>query len=98
MRAKTARQLLAAMLGTVRFGTAKSVQARLSGGMHMAGKTGTGPATAHPHDGLFAGLLLDRDGVVRYTAVTSVRRGGSGGGAAAGLSADVGRFALEARR
>jgi hypothetical protein len=98
MSADTAQQLLTAMLGTVRFGTARSVQGRLSGGVQMAGKTGTGPATSNPHDGLFAGLLLDRNGVARLTVVTSVRRGGFGSGAAAEISADVGRFALRSRR
>ena len=95
MRATTAQQLQSAMLGTVRFGTAKSVQARLSGGVQMGGKTGTGPANSHPYDGLFAGLLFDRNGVARYTVVTCVRRGGFGAGAAAEISADVGTFAMK---
>jgi hypothetical protein len=94
MSAYTAQHMQAAMLGTVRFGTAKSVQARLSGGVQMEGKTGTGPATSHPPDGLFAGLLLDHNGIARYTIVTCVRRGGFGGGAAAAISADVGTIAL----
>jgi hypothetical protein len=94
----TAQHMQAAMLGTVKFGTAKAVRARLSGGAQMAGKTGTGPATSHPYDGLFAGLLLDRNGVARFTVVTSVRRGGFGSGAAAEISADVGTFALEVER
>jgi hypothetical protein len=98
MSAITAQHIQTAMLGTVQFGTAKSVRARLSGGAQLVGKTGTGPANSQPYDGLFAGLLLDRNGIARYTVVTCVRRGGFGSGAAAEVSADVGTFALRTQR
>jgi len=97
MRATTARQLRAAMQDTVRLGTAKSVHAKLSDGAQMEGKSGSGPANAHPYDGLFAGLLVGHTGIARFTVVTCVRHGGPGGGAAADISADVGMVALEAR-
>lgn len=60
----------------------------------LGGKTGTGPASAEPYDGIFAGLIYDRSGTPRYTVVTYVRSGGYGGGTAAEISADAAAFLL----
>ena len=94
MRAGTAAALRAAMLDTVQIGTARRVRDRLGTAGRLGGKTGTGPARAHPYDGIFAGLAFDRRGVPRLAFVTYVRGGGPGGGAAAEISADLSRLAL----
>lgn len=96
MRESTALRLQAAMLDTVRRGTAKSAAPVLEGtGWQMGGKTGTGPGPAPigpQSDGWFAGLIFDSRGRARFTVATFVRRGGLGGGNAARLSAEMARY------
>jgi membrane peptidoglycan carboxypeptidase len=91
-----ARQLMAAMIDTVKRGSAKRVANALGDvGWIMAGKTGTGGRAGAPmdaQDGWFAGLVFDRDGKARYTVATFVRQGGLGGGNAAETSARLARF------
>jgi cell division protein FtsI/penicillin-binding protein 2 len=98
MEEPTARQLMAAMLDTVKRGTAKGIATALDGtGWSMGGKTGTGGVAGAPlerQDGWFAGLVFDRQGEARYTVATFVRRGGTGGGNAAAISAEVARFVI----
>jgi len=83
----SARRLRAAMLACVERGTARAVAARQNG-FRLGGKTGTGPATATPHDGIFAGLVFV-DGQPRYTVVVYLDGQGPGGGAAASMAADL---------
>jgi hypothetical protein len=94
MSARTASHLQSAMLETVRSGTAHRASAHLGDVGHMGGKTGTGPGGSQPYDGMFAGLIFDKEQRPRFTVVTYVRRGGYGGGAAAEISADMGRLLL----
>ncbi len=94
MRDSTARRLQLAMLDTVRRGTAAGIRDRLGGRWSIGGKTGSGPETARPYDGCFAGLVFDPAGIPRYTVATYIRAGGRGGGAAAEVSADLARFIL----
>jgi hypothetical protein len=86
MRDDTAHALRAAMIDTVRIGTASGIRGRLGALGQIGGKTGTGPANTHPYDGIFAGLVFDRRGDARYAIVTYVRHGGRGGGIAADIS------------
>jgi cell division protein FtsI/penicillin-binding protein 2 len=70
-------------------GWERSAGARLGGGRwRLGGKTGTGPATASPHDGWFAGLIFDGT-EPRYAIAVYIDRHGPGGGVAAGIAADV---------
>lgn len=93
MQESTALRLQAAMLDTVRRGTAKSIAEALGGtGWQIGGKTGTGPGPAPigpQSDGWFAGLIFDPQGRARFTVATFVRRGGPGGGKAARVSAEL---------
>ena len=95
----TARRLMAAMVDTVKRGTATRIARALEGiGWAMGGKTGTGGRAGAPineQDGWFAGLVFDRQGKARYTVATFVRRGGLGGGNAAEISAQIARFVTE---
>ncbi|HEX8166227.1 MAG TPA: penicillin-binding transpeptidase domain-containing protein [Beijerinckiaceae bacterium] len=99
MTAATAGRLVSALRDTVSRGTARRVSGALSdSGWSLAGKTGT--RTGEPvaqQDGWFAGLILDADGTPRFTIATFVRRGGPGGGNAAGISAEVARILAEVR-
>jgi cell division protein FtsI/penicillin-binding protein 2 len=92
----TARELKAAMIDTVKRGTATRIASALEGiGWAIGGKTGTGGRAGAPmneQDGWFAGLVFDRQGKARYTVATFVRRGGLGGGSAAEISAQLARF------
>lgn len=97
MRPATARRLQAAMMDTVRTGTARGIRERLGNLGAIGGKTGTGPAGPQPYDGLFAGLVFDRAGAPRYTVMTYVRRGGLGGGVAAEISAEMAALMLAGR-
>jgi Penicillin binding protein transpeptidase domain len=94
MGRETAIQLQINMLQAVEQGTAKGIYGRLGKQWEIGGKTGTGPGTAHPYDGIFAGLVFDEERRVRYTLVCYARRSGPGGGAAAEISADLARFVL----
>jgi cell division protein FtsI/penicillin-binding protein 2 len=102
MRESTALRLQAAMLDTVRRGTAKGAAEVLEGtGWRVGGKTGTGPGPAPigpQSDGWFAGLIFDSRGRARFTVATYVRRGGPGGGNAARLSAELARYLAGGRR
>ncbi|MGD0189783.1 MAG: penicillin-binding transpeptidase domain-containing protein [Rhizomicrobium sp.] len=92
MSRKVAQTLQSALLDTVeKNGTAHGILGRVGKGWRIGGKTGSGPGTEHPTDGIFAGLVFDSHGAARYTVVTYVRHGGPGGGAAADISADVAR-------
>jgi hypothetical protein len=98
IRPESARPIQSAMIDTVRFGTARGIRDRLGVKGQIGGKTGSGPAGAHPLDGIFAGIVFDRASAARYTVVTYVRRGGLGGGAAAEISADMANFLLSGRK
>lgn len=96
MEAATAQRLQAAMRDVVQRGTAKSIANSLAdSGWQIGGKTGTGPGPAPigpQSDGWFAGLIFDRTGKARFTVATFVRHGGTGGGNAARISADLARY------
>jgi cell division protein FtsI/penicillin-binding protein 2 len=94
MDASTVSKLESAMIDNVDRGTAKSIRGRLGPKWMMGGKTGTGPANANPFDGCFAGLVFDDHRAARYTVVAYIKRGGSGGGAAAEISADLFKYVL----
>jgi cell division protein FtsI/penicillin-binding protein 2 len=95
----TARKLMAAMIDTVKRGTATRIANALEGiGWAIGGKTGTGGRAGAPmneQDGWFAGLVFDQQGKARYTVATFVRRGGLGGGSAAEISAQMARFVTD---
>jgi len=96
MQPATAQRLQAAMRDVVQRGTAKSIANSLAdSGWQIGGKTGTGPGPAPigpQSDGWFAGLIFDRTGKARFTVATFVRHGGTGGGNAARISADLARY------
>lgn len=98
MKPYTAQRLQAGMRDAVRRGTAKSIAKTLGPtGWTMGGKTGTGPGPAPigPHsDGWFAGLVFDPQGKARFTVATFVKRGGTGGGNAAKISAEITRYLI----
>ena len=72
-------------------GTAKSAGARLATtGWRLGGRTGTGPLRTEPHDGWFAGLILDPGGA-RYPIAVYIERRSPGGGVAAAIAAGVTR-------
>jgi cell division protein FtsI/penicillin-binding protein 2 len=92
----TAKQLVQAMLDTVKRGTANRIADALNGtGWKIGGKTGTGGRPGAPlnqQDGCFAGLIFDSAGRARFTVATFVRKGGIGGGNAAEISVAIARF------
>jgi hypothetical protein len=45
-------------------------------------------------DGWFAGLIFDSQGEARFTVATFVRHGGTGGGNAAKISAELARYII----
>ena len=98
MNEETAVKLEQVMRGSVEDGTAKAAAPILaSTGWTLGGKTGTGPqpgsaAAGQASDGCFAGLLFDPHLRARFTVVTYVNHGGFGGGNAARLSAEMGRW------
>jgi hypothetical protein len=75
----TARALRAAMIDTVRVGTAKTVAPIVLRGLILGGKTGTGPSDGKPYDGLFAGFWFADKGRPQRTVVIYLRHGGPGG-------------------
>ena len=93
----TAHMLQVAMRQTVTDGTAKGIREHLPPGFMIGGKTGTGPADAHPYDGIFAGLVFDAHARPRYTVAVYVRGDGPGGGAAAEIAADLAAFVVTSR-
>jgi cell division protein FtsI/penicillin-binding protein 2 len=90
------KQLISALLDTVKRGTATGISGALKGtGWSIGGKTGTGGVAGAPfedQDGWFAGLIFDESLKARYTVATFVRHGGAGGGKAAEISAEEARF------
>jgi cell division protein FtsI/penicillin-binding protein 2 len=96
MNDKTATRLMNAMLDTVKRGTASGISAALNDvGWSLGGKTGTGGLKGAPtseQDGWFAGLIFDRKLKARFTVATFTRRGGTGGGNAAEISAAMAHF------
>jgi cell division protein FtsI/penicillin-binding protein 2 len=96
MKTSTARRLQKAFLDTVKRGSANRIADSLNGtGWSIGGKTGTGGRPGAPldqQDGIFAGLVFDRQSKARFTVVTFVRNGGIGGGNAAEISAMLGRL------
>jgi hypothetical protein len=97
MREDTAHALVSAMLDTVRIGSARDIRGRLGRLGLIGGKTGTGPGSEYPYDGIFAGLVFNRDGTPRYIVVTYVRHGGRGGGIAAEMSEEMAEMLLRGR-
>jgi hypothetical protein len=94
LSAATAHKLQAAMRATVTRGSARRVDGRVRGGWTLGGKTGTGPATQHPYDGVFAGLAFDPRGVPRYAFAIYLAHGGPGAEAPAETVSDLLNFAL----
>ncbi len=94
LSAATAHKLQAAMRATVTRGSARQVDGRLRGGWTLGGKTGTGPATQHPYDGVFTGLAFDPHGVPRYAVAIYLAHGGPGAGPPAETVSDLLDFAL----
>ncbi len=96
MRRATALKLKQLMRATVERGTARSAGAVLAGtGWSMGGKTGTGPGPTPPgpsSDGIFAGLIFAPTGEAQFTVVTFLQKSGLGGGEAARISAEMGKF------
>jgi cell division protein FtsI/penicillin-binding protein 2 len=92
----TAKEMMAAMLDTVKRGSAVRIADSLKGtGWAIGGKTGTGGVPGAPlerQDGCFAGLIFDGRGKARFTVATFVRSGGIGGGSAAEISAALARL------
>lgn len=98
MNEETALKLQQLMRATVEHGTARAAAPIIAPtGWTLGGKTGTGPqpgsTTAGPaSDGCFVGLIFDPQLRARFTVVTYVNHGGFGGGNAARLSAEIGRW------
>jgi cell division protein FtsI/penicillin-binding protein 2 len=96
IKKSTARRLQTAFLDTVKRGSASQIADAFNGtGWSIGGKTGTGGRPGVPldqQDGIFAGVIFDRQGNARFTVATFVRGGGVGGGNAAEISAALGRF------
>ena len=98
MSEETALKLQKLMRATVEYGSAKASAPILAPtGWTMGGKTGTGPQPgtneAGPaSDGCFVGLIFDPQLRARFTVVTFVSHGGFGGGNAARISAELGRW------
>ena len=100
MEESTALRLQSALRDTVQRGTAKSIAKTLEDvGWQIGGKTGSGPALLPKGDlvdGWFAGLIFDPQGRTRFTVVTFVRSGGTGGENAAKISAELARYLVGA--
>jgi len=95
MRASAALRLQAAMRDAVQRGTAKGIASALyDTGWSMGGKTGSSGPVGPQSDGWFAGLIFDTNRKPRFTVATFVRHGGTGGGNAAKLSADLARYLI----
>jgi cell division protein FtsI/penicillin-binding protein 2 len=83
------------MRDAVQRGTAKAVARDLfDTGWSMGGKTGSSGPVGPQSDGWFAGLIFDTNQRARFTIATFVRHGGTGGGNAARLSADLARYLI----
>src|SRR5262249_51574793 len=62
----------AALRDTVETGSARGIRGNLGTLGAIGGKTGSGPANAHPYDGVFAGLAFDARGAPRFAFATYV--------------------------
>jgi cell division protein FtsI/penicillin-binding protein 2 len=83
------------MRDVVQRGTAKGIAQALSDtGWSIGGKTGSSGPVGPQSDGWFAGLVFDTKREARFTIATFVRHGGTGGGNAARLSADLARYLI----
>jgi penicillin-binding protein A len=99
MSAETAEKLLAAMVRVVDHGTARSTAPVLEGlTWDLAGKTGTAQVARAADNGWFAGLILDPEGIPRYSVVAFLIGGGPGGRMPAGIGAGMTRYFAEADR
>jgi cell division protein FtsI/penicillin-binding protein 2 len=95
MPESAALKLQAAMRDVVQRGTAKGIASALyDTGWSIGGKTGSSGPVGPQSDGWFAGLIFDTKRKPRFTVATFVRHGGTGGGNAAKLSADLARFLI----
>ena len=95
IRESAALKIQAAMRDVVQRGTAKAIASALyDTGWAIGGKTGSSGPVGPQSDGWFAGLIFDTKGKARFTVATFVRHGGTGGGNAAKLSADLARFLI----
>lgn len=98
LQASVADRLQQAMLRVVREGTAARTLPQLEWSRwSLGGKTGTVPDGAGETDGWFAGLAHRPDGRAEYTIVVLVEGGGAGGGAPAGIAAEMTRFFARAQ-
>jgi cell division protein FtsI/penicillin-binding protein 2 len=88
-----AARLQRAMLRVVVEGTAARTVPQLEWSRWMlGGKTGTVPNGTGHLDGWYAGLAYDSDERAEYTIVVVVEGGGVGGGAPAGIAAEMTRL------
>ncbi len=95
MSRAAALKLQAAMRDVVRRGTAKAIASALEdAGWSIGGKTGSSGPVGPQSDGWFAGIIFDSRQKPRFTVATFVRHGGTGGGNAAKLSADLARYLI----
>jgi beta-lactamase regulating signal transducer with metallopeptidase domain len=94
LREDVADRLVRAMSLVVREGTASRTLPQLEWSRwSLAGKTGTAGRTGvSTTDAWFAGLLHDEHGTARFTVVVLVEEGGTGGGVAAGIAAEMTRL------
>lgn len=92
MTVETAHRLQRAMRRVAEEGTGRAAETIMQGtGWRIGGKTGTAQIAGQPDNGWFAAILFSPDGVPRYTIVSYVEGGGTGGGAAARIAGEVGR-------
>lgn len=95
IRESAALKLQAAMRDVVQRGTAKGIALALyDTGWSIGGKTGSSGPVGPQSDGWFAGLIFDTHREARFTIAAFVRHGGTGGGNAAKLSADLARYLI----
>jgi hypothetical protein len=95
IREPAALKLQAAMRDVVQRGTAKSIaQALADTRWSIGGKTGSSGPVGPTSDGWFAGLIFDPKRKARFKFATFVKHGGTGGGNAARLSADLARYLI----
>jgi Penicillin binding protein transpeptidase domain len=95
MRKLAAVKLPAPMRDVVQTGTAKGIaQALYDTRWSIGGKTGSSGPVGPQSDGWFAGLIFDPNRKARFTIATFVKHGGTGGGNAARLSANLARYLI----
>jgi beta-lactamase regulating signal transducer with metallopeptidase domain len=93
-----AARLQQSMLRVVRDGTAARTVPQLEWSRwSLGGKTGTVPRDEGVLNGWFAGLAHRPDGGAEYTIVVLLEDGGTGGGAPAGIAAEMTRFFARAQ-